>query len=254
VRIFPSIGRYILRMVEVRKRCAERTGGGRSATFVLVPAYNEAAVLEVTLAPLIDAGYTVVVVDDGSTDRTWSTLEALPVVRLRHAANLGQGAALATAIRFAAAHHATAAVTFDADGQHDAAQIPALLAPVLDGRADVVLGSRFLDPRDTRAIPPFRRLALRAATVVNGLFTGLWLTDAHNGFRALSRRALQTIHLRECGYAHATELLEQVRAGRLSWIEVPVRVRYTSYSMAKGQRTLNGLGILLDLALRKVFS
>src|ERR1700683_5385967 len=182
-----------------------------ATTFVIVPACNEAAALSRTLAPLMDAGYTVVVVDDGSTDRTWQTLSQWPIVHLRHSTNLGQGAALATGMSYALHHGAAAAVTFDADGQHDAAQIPRLLAPILAGEADVVLGSRFLDPHHAQLVPPLRRLILKGGIAVNGLFTRVWLTDAHNGFRALSRRALEQIRLRENGFAHATEILEELR-------------------------------------------
>jgi len=154
---------------------------------------------------------------------------------------------------YARSHDAAAAVTFDADGQHDAAQIPRLLAPIISGEADVVLGSRFLDPHDARLVPPLRRLILKGGIAVNGLFTGVWLTDAHNGFRALSRRALEQIRLRENGFAHATEILEELRRTGLRYQEVPTRVTYSGYSRAKGQSSLNCLGILFDLALRRVF-
>ena len=98
-----------------------------------------------------------------------------------------------------------------------------------------------------------RRLILKGGIAVNGLFTGVWLTDAHNGFRALSRRALQQIRLRENGFAHATEILEELRRTGLRYREVPTRVTYSCYSRAKGQSSLNSLGILFDLALRRVF-
>jgi len=220
--------------------------------FIIVPAYNEAAALGRTLQPLLDAGYTVVAVDDGSTDRTWEAMGQLPIVRLRHAANLGQGAALATGLVYAERHAATAAVTFDADGQHDPTQIPRLLDPIFAGEADVVLGSRFLDPRDARLVPPARRFVLKGGIAVNGLFTGVWLSDAHNGFRALSRRALEQIRLRENGFAHATEILEELRRTGLRYQEVPTRVTYSRYSLAKGQPSFNCLGILFDLAMRRV--
>jgi glycosyltransferase involved in cell wall biosynthesis len=108
---------------------------------VIVPAFNQAAALGRTLPPLVGAGYTVVVVDDGSTDRTWAVLGRWPVARLRHAARLGKKAAIATGMAYAWRQGAAGVVTFEA-GRHDAAQIPRLLEPILDGEADVVRLSR----------------------------------------------------------------------------------------------------------------
>src|SRR5579862_1491451 len=110
---------------------------------VIVPAYNEGPVIRSTVRSLLDAGYEVIIVDDGSQDDT-SAVRELPVVYIRHAVNLGQGAALQTGMTYALRAGADVAVTFDADGQHDSRQIDRLLAPILDGSADVVLGSRFL--------------------------------------------------------------------------------------------------------------
>ena len=179
--------------------------------YVIVPAYNEASALRQTVAPLVDAGYSVVVIDDGSSDHPLDALHGLPVTGLRHAVNLGQGAALQTGMDYALRQGAEIVVHFDADGQHPPEGIPALVEPILCGRADVVLGSRFLRPGDTVQIPAVRRMVLRTGTVVSGIFTGLWLSDTHNGFRALSRKALQEIQLRENGFAHATEILAQIR-------------------------------------------
>ena len=93
---------------------------------------------------------------------------------------------------------------------------------------------------------------LRCARVVNGVFTGMWLTDAHNGFRALGRKALEAIDLTENRMAHATEIMSQIRAAKLTVKEVPVTIRYTDYSQAKGQKWTNSLNILIDLILNKI--
>jgi polyprenyl-phospho-N-acetylgalactosaminyl synthase len=225
-----------------------------ASIFIIVPAYNEARVIVATLAPLIAAGYRVVVVDDCSRDGTWAILNQLPVTRLRHSINLGQGAALETGMEYARRCGAEIAVHFDADGQHDSEQIPAMVAPIAEGRADVVLGSRFLQESDVLRIPRTKRLVLRIGRIVSGLSTGVWLTDAHNGFRALSRKAMASVRLKENGYAHATEILEQVRRAGLRYIEVPTTIRYTGYSRSKGQPISNAVDITLDLIIRKLFS
>ncbi len=102
-------------------------------------------------------------------------------------------------------------VHFDADGQHPPDQISNLLEPVRRGECDIALGSRFLNPDYCKSIPRSRRILLRGAVVVSGILTNVWLSDAHNGFRALSRAAAMKIRFREDGFAHATEFLDEVR-------------------------------------------
>lgn len=221
--------------------------------FVVVPAFNEARVIRRGLQRLLGLGYQIVVVDDGSSDETWSILRSMPVHSLRHPVNLGQGAALQTGMSYALSHGADAIVHFDADEQHRVEDIEVLLEPLRRGEADVALGSRFLRTEDAEAVPPRRRLVLRAAVVVNGLLTGMWLTDAHNGMRALNRRAASKIYLYENRMAHASEILFQIRAAQLRYIERPTTIHYTEYSMEKGQSAWNGIRIVIDLVLRRIF-
>lgn len=223
-----------------------------SRVFVIVPSYNEATVIATTLQPLVQNGYSVVLVDDASTDNTAEAVQHLPVYYIKHDINLGQGAAIQTGLAFALQQNAWCAVTFDADGQHDYQQIPDLLKPLLQHEADVVMGSRFIKTESRKEIPPIRRLVLRTAIVINGLLTGLWLTDAHNGFRALNRKAMQAIHLHENRMAHATEILSQIKQAKLRYMEVPVHIVYTEYSKMKGQSSLNSVHILMDLLLQKL--
>ena len=225
----------------------------RSHIFVIIPAFNEARALRSTLEPLIARGYSVVVVDDGSTDGTWSVLAGMPVHTVRHPINLGQGAALQTGTDYARRYGAEVVVHFDADGQHSVEDIAVLVEPILAGQADAVLGSRFLRPSDARLVPPLKRALLRLGIVVSGALTGLWLTDTHNGFRALSGPAAERIRLQENGFAHATEILGQIRRARLRWVERPTTIHYSEYSRGKGQPAMNSLGILIDLLVRRLF-
>lgn len=221
--------------------------------FFIVPVYNETPVLFSTLEPLIRKGYAVVVVDDGSTDGSWETISKLPVYALRHPINLGQGAALQTGMTFAFLRGAEAVVHFDADGQHSLQNAEELLEPVLRGEADVVLGSRFLRVEDKKAVPFLKRVLLRFAIFVNWFMTGLLLTDAHNGLRVLNRAAAQKIFLLENGYAHASEIIHQIRRLKLRYMEKPTRIRYSKYSRAKGQPIWNAVNIFIDLLLRRIF-
>jgi glycosyltransferase involved in cell wall biosynthesis len=229
-------------------------GFHRTSVFVVIPTYNEAAVITSTVTPLVEAGYSVVVVNDGSTDSTNDVLSGMTGLhRLAHAVNLGQGAALQTGMSYARAAGALVIVHFDADGQHDGRQIPDLIAPIAEGKADVVFGSRFLRSSDIDEIPFPKRVLLRAGRLVSGVFSGVWLSDTHNGFRALSAAAADAICLRENGFAHATEILDQVRRGGLRHVEVPTTIRYTEYSRAKGQSMANAFNIIVDVILRKLF-
>ena len=217
---------------------------------IVIPCYNEGDALKQSVQELIALNYEVVVVDDGSTCSAWEQLKELPVHFLRHCINLGQGAALQTGMDYARQLGADAVVHFDADGQHSPANIPALLA-ALDN-CDIALGSRFLRQEDLSQVPFLKRQLLRCARLVNFVFTGLWLSDAHNGFRALGPKALACIDLTENRMAHATEILSQVKSHGLIWREVPTSIRYTSYSKQKGQRWYNSLNILIDLILNKI--
>jgi glycosyltransferase involved in cell wall biosynthesis len=220
--------------------------------FVIIPSYNEGSVVIDTVESLLPFGYSIVVVDDGSTDNSGRLLRSLPVYYLKHPFNLGQGAALQTGANFALRRNARYLVHFDADGQHPANRIASLLRPLRNGECDVVVGSRFLEPEDRLLVPWTRRVLLRGAVILSGLLTGVWLTDAHNGFRAFTRDAARKIHLTENGFAHATEFIEQVRRKGLRLLEAPVSIRYTAYSRAKGQSAISGVNILIDDLLRKV--
>jgi len=212
------------------------TAKGVSLTdvYVVVAAYNEGAVIADVLRELSDVVPNVVVVDDGSTDDTYRTACRLARWTLRHPVNRGQGAALQTGIAFALRQGAAVVVTFDADGQHRPEDVPRLVQSLERERCDVALGSRFLGTTD--GLPASRRLALRAAVLFSRAASGLQLSDAHNGLRAFTRRAAERIDLRLDRMAHASELLDQIARSGLPYCEVPVHVRYTEYSTAKGQR------------------
>jgi glycosyltransferase involved in cell wall biosynthesis len=177
----------------------------------------------------------------------------MPLIYLRHPINLGQGAALQTGMEYAYENGAEYVVTFDADGQHNFEEIPSLLEPLIAGRADITMGTRFKRAEDIAQIPSSRKIILKGAIAVNGFFTGLWLTDAHNGFRALNRTALSKIKLLENRMAHASEILTQIKNAHLRYEEVPVNIVYTDYSKMKGQSSMNSINILIDLFLKKIF-
>ncbi len=222
-----------------------------AAVFVVVPAYNEEATITHVVDELLSHGCQVVVVDDGSARPLVHCLAGRPVCLARHAVNLGQGAALQTGIELALQKGAEYVLTFDADGQHQFPGASELFATMAKTRSDIVLGSRFLQS-GTSNLPLFRSWLLKVARIVNFLFTGLYLTDAHNGLRLLNRQAAEAIVLKESGMAHATEILWLIKKHKLRYAEAPVRILYTPYSLKKGQSGWSGFRILLDLFLHKL--
>ncbi|XZE51430.1 glycosyltransferase family 2 protein [Planctomycetaceae bacterium SH139] len=208
--------------------------------WIVVAAYNEGSRLANTLKSITGLA-SIVVVDDGSRDDTFDVACSLPVWVLRHPVNCGQGAALQTGIDFALSHGAEVIVTFDADGQHDATDIPQMVQPVLSGQADVALGSRFLGA--TKNMPWSRRLLLKLAVVFTRLTNGMMLTDTHNGFRVFSRKAAEQIRIRQPRMAHASEILDQIAKHKLRYVEVPVTVRYHAATLAKGQSSWDAVRI-----------
>jgi len=223
-----------------------------TSTWVICPAFNEAAAVGRVVCELRGCGYRVVVIDDGSADATPDIAAAVGATVIRHPINLGQGAALKTGIDYAIAEGAETIITFDADGQHRVGDIAHLLAALDDQQADFALGSRFLEKSRT-TIPPLRALLLKAATLFTVLTTGLRLTDTHNGLRALTRRGAAALQLRQNRMAHASEILADIARSRLCYVEVPVTVDYSEYSMRKGQRAGDFLMVLVDLFAQRLY-
>jgi len=216
--------------------------------WIIIPAYHEAPMIAEVVKGVKAAFPNVVVVDDGSRDETSARAYGAGAHVVRHPVNLGQGAALQTGIDYALRKGAGYIATFDADGQHDIADVARMLDRLRSAGADVALGSRFAGK--AIGIGRGRRLLLSAAVFFTRVTTGLALTDSHNGLRVLTRRAASLIELQQNRMAHASEILEQIARHKLSYVEVGNTVIYTEYSRAKGQRASNAVNILVDLILR----
>ncbi|MGB9619395.1 MAG: glycosyltransferase family 2 protein, partial [Armatimonadota bacterium] len=188
--------------------------------FVVVPAYNEAPRIGHTLEGLLEVARSVVVVDDGSADNTSQVVQRYPVWLVRHPVNLGQGAAIQTGITFALRQGAEYVATFDADGQHEPADLVCMLEELRQTGVDYVLGSRFLGRAE--GIPFTRKLMLKAAVWYTRLMSGIRVTDTHNGIRMMTRRGAQRIHITMNRMEHASEIIDQIARSGLRFIEVPV--------------------------------
>jgi glycosyltransferase involved in cell wall biosynthesis len=219
-------------------------------TAVVIPGYNEGPAIAEVVAGLRGRCGWIIVVDDGSVDDTCAIARGAGAHVLRHPINLGQGAALQTGIDHAIKLGASFIVTFDADGQHSAEEVQPMLRHLVETRSEVVLGSRFLG----RAVnmPRSKAITLWLAVLFTRITTGLKLSDTHNGFRALTREAAQKLRIRQNGMAHASEILDEIADKRLRYVEFPVTITYTQYSLAKGQRILNSVNIVKDQVIGRL--
>lgn len=141
-------------------------------------------------------------------------------------------------------------MTFDADGQHQLKDAIRLINCILNNEADIVCGSRFLGIKPL-GMPPIRALILRMIALYTRISLGIPITDAHNGLRALSKKAVSTIQLTQNRMAQASELISQIKDLRFK--ELPVEIINTLYSFSKGQKLSNSLIIFMDLLFGKFF-
>lgn len=229
----------------------DRAGDDVPATAVVMPVYNEATVVRGVIAELVAAGLTVIAVDDGSRDGSAAEIDAAGAIRVSHPINLGQGGALQTgfeaALRFTDAKYIA---TFDADGQHQLADLVGMIRKAEEGGYDVVLGSRFLDGKTEMSV--LRKVILKTATKVLNRRSRTKLTDAHNGLRVFTRDVTGRINLAHIGMAHASELEQVLTQSDYQVTEYPVHILYTDYSRSKGQPLLNSINILVDILFHRV--
>lgn len=211
-------------------------------TWFVIAAYNEAGRIGAVLAELLAIEANVVVIDDCSSDKTSEVCSKFNCSVIRHPINLGQGAALQTGMDYARQMGASIVIHFDADGQMQLKDVPALIEPIINGQAKVTLGSRYL--HSGNQVPWSKRLFIHKPSIyLQFVMTGLKLSDAHCGFRALSGDAVDLCRLQQNRMAHATEILELISNNKIPFKEVPVDIRYHHY----GQGFRKGFAVLADL-------
>jgi glycosyltransferase involved in cell wall biosynthesis len=198
---------------------------GSSLKIAVIAAYNEDRFIGSVVLKTRHYVDQVLVVDDGSTDATARIAEEAGALVIRHDTNRGKAQAVNTGLQRAREMNAALVVLIDADGQHDPAEIPVLIAPVESQQADIVVGSRFLGTHSE--IPRWRVMGQRALTAATNIASGVPLTDSQSGFRALSRKALESLEFRpNGGFSIESEMQFLVQQHRLAVKEVPVHVTY----------------------------
>lgn len=221
----------------------------------VIPAYNEGS----RIARVIDDAKkyvdAVIVVDDGSTDATAESARAAGARAVRHSLNSGPGAATMTGIEAARLLHADIVVTIDADEQHDPHDIPLLLTPIRDGNADIVFANRFAPSRAMgekrrNKIPLIRRFFNGLGNIVTFMATGMWVRDSQCGFKAFGPKAVAEIDLRMAGFEFCTEIVRECVQHRWRVAEIPTKVMYSAYTLAKGQSFASGVRTAFRILLR----
>jgi glycosyltransferase involved in cell wall biosynthesis len=219
-------------------------------TWVVMPVYNEAAVVANVVELTRRTFPKIVCVDDGSSDSSAAQIRTTGAHLVRHSVNLGQGAALQTGITYALSQPGIRyVVTMDSDGQHRPEDAAAMVELARSGAADVVLGSRFLN--GGAQVPLAKRAILRTVAALSPASRRMRLTDAHNGLRVLTADAARQLRIRTHGMEHASEIVASLATSKLRVVEAPVTILYTDYSKSKGQSVVNGINIIFDLTIRQ---
>ena len=209
-----------------------------------IPAYNEERTIASVVVKAQKYVDKVIVCDDGSTDLTGEIARRLGAEVIRHERNMGYGTALSSLFKAARELDASAMVILDADLQHNPSDIPRLLSPVVKGEADIVIGSRFLEKEG--GVPKYRGLGIRLITnFAKGVSYGE-ITDAQSGFRAYSRRAINSITPSEQGMGASTEILLKAKEIGLKVVEVPIRISYDVEKPSTHNPLLHGLDVILS--------
>lgn len=219
------------------------------SVFIVIPCYNEDPIIRSVIEKIQKiANWRIVIVDDASDTpvvRFLGTLEGVTI--LRHRANCGAGAASQTGIKYALQKGAEFIVLMDADGQHQPEEINSILEPVKSGKYDIAIGSRFIGDIKNSNVPLFKKLALKVAYLFTWFVSGIFVTDSQNGFKALNRKAGSSMKFLFNRYEFCLEIIDLIKVNNLKCCEVPVTVKYTDYSMAKGQKLSNSITIVYNM-------
>lgn len=228
--------------------------------YIILPAYCEGKVVKKVINGIKEEDFrNIIVVDDGSDDNTRKEAESAGAVVISHPINRGKGAATQTGIDTAGLLEADIVVTMDADGQHDPKDIKKLIQPIIDNKADVTIGSRFLG--NSENLPASRVIMNKIGNYVTYLFFGVLVTDSQSGLRAYSKKAYTSVYTYLDRYEFESEMLGQIRKAGLRIKEIPVTVTYSEYSMNKykhmkkfsAQGLANGVKMVLRLIDNALF-
>lgn len=223
---------------------SEQTDVSKPIIIAAIPCHNEERFIGSIVLKAKRLVDQVIVVDDGSTDETATVAEAAGALVLRHETNEGKGMAMNTAFQWAKKSGVQAMVMLDGDGQHEPAYIPSILEPVLAGKADIAVGSRFLGIKSD--IPGYRTIGQRVLTFITNIGSRTKLSDTQSGFKAFSRKSIETLSFKQKGLGDVEcEMQFLINENNLSVAEVPITANYDENAkrspLAQGMRNMNAL-------------
>lgn len=223
---------------------------------IIIPAFNE----EKTIGRVLDSiprrfpgvkELEIIVISDGSIDRTAEIAFRSGATLIEHALNRGLGGALGTGFEYARRENFDAVLTFDADGQHHPDDIWPVLRPIVYNRADVVIGSRLKNPQ---GMPWYRKIGIWGLNLITAVFFWVWSTDSQSGLRAFNKKALAKIDIQSNKMEVSSEFFYEIGRKELKLVEVPIQSIYTDYSLEKGQKNINAFRIISKLIYRRFFT
>lgn len=221
----------------------------QKTVWIVIPAFNEEKTITRVIKGLkLNGWQNIIVVNDGSVDRTAMLAKKQGVIVLNHLINRGLGAALNTGIHAALKFGADIIVTFDADLQHRPEDVERLINPILNNKADVVIGSRFLNKQDLKDMPLAKRIGNMGLTIITFLLFGAITTDSQSGLRAFSRKAAEKIEIKTNRMEVSSEIIAEITRKKLKKLEIPIKAIY----LRKGQSVLDGFKILGKLLLKRL--
>ena len=214
----------------------------------IIPAYNEEKALADVIGKTLEHVDEVIVVDDGSSDKTSEVAIEAGARVIRHSVNLGKGEALKSG--FKAIGDDSIIITIDGDGQHNPSEIPDLVRPIIEDGADLVNGSRYMNGPEENT-PAYRRVGQKVLDIATNISAGTKVTDSQSGFRAFSPKSKNVFRFKDTGFGIESEMLVDAAEAGLKIVEVPITVRYDLDGSTKDPIT-HGVGVLFNIAKDKV--
>ena len=214
----------------------------------IIPAYNEEDALADVIAKTSQYVDEVIIVNDGSSDKTAEVAIEAGAKLISHSTNLGKGEALKSG--FEVIDDDSIIVTIDGDGQHNPDEIPAIIKPIIEDGADLVNGSRYMNGPEENT-PAYRRVGQKVLDIATNISAGIKVTDSQSGFRAFSPRTKGVFRFKDTGFGIESEMLVDAAEAGLKIVEVPITVRYDLDGSTKDPVT-HGVGVLIKITMDKI--
>ena len=208
-----------------------------------MPAFNESERIKGIINKIKKQSDNIIICNDGSTDSTGTIAEKMGAIVINHEKNLGYGSAIKSIFLKAKEIEADILITFDADGQHRIEDINAVIQPILDNKADIVIGSRFLE--NDVEMPKYRKFGVKTITSLTNISSEIKLSDSQSGFRAYNKKTLSEIFPTENGMGISTEIIIKANRKKLRIKEVPIKILYEGKTSTHNP-ILHGISVILS--------